>query len=89
MAATDDDGDDDVEACALCVTSAPPSQFVMSVRSTIVVNVLTTIVGGMILFFNHITSDILCCSILVFWLCNVLCREGLRSNAVYFGDFPR
>ena len=22
-------------------------------------------------------------------LCNVLCRERLRSNAVYLGDFPR
>ena len=24
-----------------------------------------------------------------FGLCDVLCREGLRSSAVYLGDFPR
>ena len=24
-----------------------------------------------------------------FGLCNVLCTEGLRSSAVYLGDFPR
>ena len=24
-----------------------------------------------------------------FTLCNALCREGLRSSAVYLGDFPR
>ena len=24
-----------------------------------------------------------------FGLCKVLCKEGLRSSAVYLGDFPR
>ena len=24
-----------------------------------------------------------------FCLCNVLCRKGSRSSAVYLGDFPR
>ena len=51
--------------CVCCVvTSAPASRLVMSVRSTIVVNVLTpTLVGKIIvgLFVNHILSDILCC----------------------------
>ena len=42
------------------VTSAPPSQFVVSVRSTIVVNVLTPTLVGMILFIKDILSDILC-----------------------------
>ena len=50
------------------VTSAPPSQFVVSVRSTISVNVLTPTLVGIILFANHILSDILCCSILIFRL---------------------
>ena len=37
-------------------------------------------------------GDILCCGSLIFrlmQLCNVLCKEGLRSSAVYLGDFPR
>ena len=48
------------------VTSAPPSHFVVSVRSTIVLNVLTSTLVGMILFVKHILSDILCCRILIF-----------------------
>ena len=30
-------------------------------------NVLTPTLVGIILFVNHILSDILCCSILIFW----------------------
>ena len=48
--------------CVRCVvTSAPPSPFVVSVRSTIVPNVLTPTLVGIILFFKHILSGILCC----------------------------
>ena len=50
------------QKCVRCVvTSAPLSQFVVSVRSTIVLNVLTPTLVGIILFVKHIVSDILCC----------------------------
>ena len=40
--------------CVRCVvTRAPPSQFVVSVRSTIVLNVLTPTLVGTILFVKH------------------------------------
>ena len=39
----------------------PRSMFVVSVRSTIVLNVLTPTIVGRILFVKHILSDILCC----------------------------
>ena len=43
--------------CVLCViTSAPPSQFVVSVRSVIVLNVLMPTLVEMILFVGHIRS---------------------------------
>ena len=49
------------QKCVHCVvTSAPPSQFVVRVRSTIVLNVLTSTLVGIILFVKHILSDILC-----------------------------
>ena len=49
--------------CVRCVvTSAPPSQFMVSVRDTIVVNVLTpTLVGLIVLFIEDIVNDILWC----------------------------
>ena len=50
------------------ITSAPPSEFVTDVMSTVVVNVMTPTLVGMILFVNHILSDIFYCSILIFWL---------------------
>ena len=42
--------------------------FVVSVKSTVVVNILTPSVVGIILFIKDTLSDILCCSILRFWL---------------------
>ena len=39
------------------VKSAPPSQFVMSVRSTIVLNVLTPTFVGPMLFVKYNTND--------------------------------
>ena len=39
------------------VRSAPPSQFVMSVRSTIVLNVLTPTLVGAMLFVKYNTND--------------------------------
>ena len=39
------------------VRRAPPSQFVMSVRSTIVLNVLTPILVGAMLFVQYNTDD--------------------------------
>ena len=47
------------QKCVCCVvTSAPPSQFVMSVGSTIVLNVLTPTLVGAILFVKYNTNDI-------------------------------
>ena len=44
--------------CVFCVAKgAPPSQFVMSVRSTIVMNVLTPTPVGPMLFVNYTTND--------------------------------
>ena len=46
---TQDEAEDEAEVCVLCSQDSPPSQFVMSVRSTIVLNVLTpTLVGSML-----------------------------------------
>ena len=48
--------------CVCCVVkSAPPSQFVMSVRSTIVLNVLTPTLVGQMLFVKYNTNDIWSC----------------------------
>ena len=74
--------------CVCCVArSAPPSQFVMSVRSTIVLNVLTP---------PHLWDQ--CCLLStiqmtvgvaeftdIALLCNMLCREGVQSIMVYLG----
>ena len=44
--------------CVCCVANgAPPSQFVMSVRSTIVMNVLTPTLVGPMLFVKYTTND--------------------------------
>ena len=46
------------QKCVCCVArSAPPSQFVMSVRSTIVLNVLTPTLVGPMLFVKYNTYD--------------------------------
>ena len=50
------------QKCVCCVArSAPPSQFVMSVRSTIVLNVLTPTLVGPMLFVKYNTDDSWCC----------------------------
>ena len=47
------------ERCVLCVfKSAPPSHFVVSARSIIVLNVLTPTLVGILLFVRHMRSDI-------------------------------
>ena len=44
--------------CVFCVAKGtPPSQFVMSVRSTIVMNVLTPTLVGPMLFVKYTTND--------------------------------
>ena len=46
---TQDEAEDEAEVCVLCCQIAPPLLLVMSVRSTIVLNVLTpTLVGPML-----------------------------------------
>ena len=46
------------QMCVRCVArSAPPSQVVMSVRSTIVLNVLTPTLVGPMLFVKYNTDD--------------------------------
>ena len=46
------------QKCVCCVVrSAPPSRFVMSVRSTIVLNVLTPTLVGAMLFVKYNTND--------------------------------
>ena len=46
------------QKCVCCVAKgAPPSQFVKSVRSTIVLNVLTTALVGPMLFIKYNTND--------------------------------
>ena len=46
------------QKCVCCVVgSAPPSRFVMSVRSTIALNVLTPTLVGAMLFVKYNTND--------------------------------
>ena len=46
------------QKCVCCVANgAPPPQFVMSVRSTIVMNVLTPTLVGPMLFVKYTTND--------------------------------
>ena len=48
--------------CVRCVvTSAPLSQFLVSVRSIVVLNTLTPTLVGIILFVKDIVGDILYC----------------------------
>ena len=55
---TQDEAEDEAKVCVCCVArSAPPSQFVISVRSTIVLNVLTPTIVGPMLFVKYNTDD--------------------------------
>ena len=46
------------QRCGLCVAkSSPPSQFVVSARSIILLNVLTPTVVEIVLFVRHMISD--------------------------------
>ena len=77
------------QKCVCCVAkSAPPSRLVMSVRSTIVLNVLAPTLVGPILFLSTIqmTVGVAECTDIAL-LCNVLCREGVQCNVVYLGGF--
>ena len=56
-AATQDEVEDEAEVVCCVAVSAPPSQFVMSVRSTIVLNVLTPTLVGPMLFVKYNTYD--------------------------------
>ena len=50
------------QMCVCCVAgSAPPLQFVMSVRSTIALNALTPTLVGPMLFVKYNTYDIWSC----------------------------
>ena len=50
------------QKCVCCVARrAPPLQFVLSVRSTIVLNVLTPTLVGPMLFVKYKTNDIWSC----------------------------
>ena len=52
------------QKCVCCVArNAPPSEFVMSVRSTIVLNVLTPILVGPMLFVKCNVDDSWSCLI--------------------------
>ena len=75
------------QKCVCCVArSAPPSQFMMSVRSTIVLNLLTpTLVGPMLLSTIQMTVGVAAFTDIAL-LCNVLCREGVQCNVVYLGS---
>ena len=72
-----------------CVArSAPPLQFVMSVRSTIVLNVLTPTLVGPMLFVKYNTVTIGVAEFTdIALLCHMLCREGVQCNVVYLGGF--
>ena len=76
------------QKCVCCVArSAPPSQIVMSVRSTIVLNVLTPTLVGPMLFVKYNTDDSWSwsCFTDIAVLCNVLCMEGVQCNVVFLG----
>ena len=72
--------------CVFCVAkSAPPSQFVMSVRSTIVLNVLTPTLVGPMLFVKCNTDDSWSCRIHRY--CFILQRALQGRCAVHHGLF--
>ena len=60
-ATTQDEAEDEAECVCCVVRSTPPSQFVMSVRSTIVLNVLTPTLVGAMLFVKYNTNAIWSC----------------------------
>ena len=50
------------QKCVCCVVrSGPPSQFVVSVKSTVVLNVLAPTLVGPMLFVKYNTNDIWSC----------------------------
>ena len=63
--------------------SAPPSQFVMSLRSTVVLNVLAPTLVGPMLFVKYNVVEFTATAL----SCNALCREGVQCNVVYLGGF--
>ena len=75
------------QKCVCCVvTSAPPSHFVMSVRSTIVLNVLTPTLVGAMVFVKYNTMTVIVVEFTaIALLCNLLCRESVQCNVVYSG----
>ena len=76
------------QKCVCCVArSAPPSQFVMSVRSTIVLNVLWDLWDQCCLLSTIQMTVGVAEFTDIAVLCNVLCREGLQCNVVYLGGF--
>ena len=76
------------QKCVCCgATSAPPSQFVMSARSTIVLNVLTPMWDQCCLLSTiQMTVGVVEFTAIAL-LCNMLCREGVQCNVVYLGGF--
>ena len=74
------------QKCVCCVArSAPPSQFVMSVRSTIVLNVLTPTLVGPMLFVKYNTDDSWSCCIHTY--CFVMQHALQGRCAVHHGLF--
>ena len=84
-AATQDEGEDEAEVCALCCHMC--STISMSVKSTIVVNVLTPALVGILLVMRAIMSDI-------FVLLNsqisdyATCFAGFAVQCGLLGGFP-
>ena len=54
---TQDEAEDEAEVCVLCCQKRSTMQFVMSVRSTVVLNVLTPTLVGPMLFVKYNTDD--------------------------------
>ena len=77
------------QKCVCCVVrSVPPSPFVVSVKSAIVLNVFTPTLVGPMLFLKCNTNDIGSFEFTaIALLCNVVCRDGVQSNVVYLGCF--
>ena len=76
------------QKCVCCVArSAAPSQFVMSVRSTIVLNVVTHLWDQRCLLSTIQMTVRVAEFTDIALLCNVLCREGVQYDVVYLGGF--
>ena len=56
-----DEAEDEAEVCVLCCQKRSTVQFVVRVRSTIVLNVLTPVLVGPMLFVKYNTNDIWSC----------------------------